>query len=117
MVKIELNMSIANLVQARDALKERAHSSGCYCTPGCSVLGFMLQMLEKKLEEVEKVYDDYTLQPSAEEVRLFLAGDRIGAIRKMRERTGAGLKAVKDAVERAAGYLPSEVLVARSLES
>ena len=110
MVKIELNMSIENLVQARDALKERAHSSGCYCTPGCSILGFMLRMFDKKIEEVQKAYDAYMLQPSAEEINMFNAGNRIEAIRRMRERTGGGLKEVKDAVERAAGYVPPVLL-------
>lgn len=104
-MKIELNMTIPQAVRFHDALEaaERFAEEG----EGKHLLGFAKRMVEQALKRVEQVYDDSLVMPTAQEVEMARAGRRIDAIKVLRERTGAGLKTCKDAIDRAVPFVPA----------
>jgi hypothetical protein len=63
-------------------------------------MGYRLARIEKKLDMILKALDLSWRDPLADEVQALLKqGRKIEAIKLYRERTGAGLKEAKEAVE------------------
>lgn len=96
-IKIEVYFPLDELVRFRDVLNgDLQHDSRAQ---------HVVMLIDKKLEEVARVYDESLLVPNEEEKALARSGERIGAIRALRTRTGGSLKAAKDAIDRAVPFL------------
>lgn len=96
-IKIEINFPLDELVRLRDVLADDLrHDSRAH---------HVVMLIEKKLEEVARVYDESLLVPNEDEKAMARSGKRIEAIRALRVRTGAALKAAKDAVDRAVPWV------------
>jgi hypothetical protein len=101
-IKLEFYLPIDELVRLRDVLADDLkHDSRAQ---------YLVSQITNKLETISRVYDESLLVPNDAEKELARKGNRIEAIRMMRGRTQAALKACKDALDHAVPWvLQSEV--------